>query len=87
MPIDVEVELTDNRKFLYTVPLQMMLKGKSIDGQNKYEISNAWSWTNPNYKLIIPFGQKQIKRVKIDPTRRLADVDQSNNAYPKKSKD
>lgn len=87
MPIDVEVELLDNRKFHYTIPLQMMMKGKSADRNMKYEILDSWSWTNPNYILTLPFSLKRIKSVKIDPTRRMADVDQSNNTYPKKSKD
>jgi hypothetical protein len=39
----------------------------------------AWPWVNPTYTLKVAKPSSQIKSLEIDPTKRMADIDQDNN--------
>ena len=82
MPIDLKVTLSDGSIHFYTIPLRMMLKSKENDLGIEYEVSQTWPWTHPTYDLNLPFKLKDIEKVEIDPTKRLADIDEKNNIYP-----
>jgi hypothetical protein len=80
MPIDIEVEYTDGRKELFYMPLQIMRGIKpQEDTKMKRTVLESWPWVNPSYTLVIPAGSQGIRRIEIDPTQRLADVDRTNN--------
>ncbi len=80
MPIDLEVEYTDGTREIFNIPLQIMRGAKAQEDMDaKYTVAKDWAWVNPTYELLIPQKIKKIKRVTIDPTKRLADVDPENN--------
>ena len=73
MPIDLKVTYTDGDTEIFYIPLRMMLGQKPTAST----ISKDWPWVQPTYSLTT---YKNVKSVEIDPLRRMADVDRSNNS-------
>lgn len=72
MPIDLKVTYTDGSSEDFYIPLQMMLGKKPTSAT----VLSDWGWANPNYTFT---AKKSIKKVEIDPSLYMADVDRSNN--------
>ncbi len=72
MPIDLKVTYTDGSSENFYIPLQMMLGKKPTSAA----ILPDWGWANPNYTFI---AKKAVKKVEMDPSLYMADVDRSNN--------
>ncbi len=81
MPLDIEIELTDGSKKYYNIPLEIMRSEKSENKDAK--ILSDWPWVYPQYEFSVPFSVDNIKKIEIDPSERMADIDRSNNVYPK----
>lgn len=81
MPIDVLVEYTDGSSEMFYIPLRMMRGEKPAENSVKRTVLEDWPWTNPTYTFDIPMAASSIKRVSIDPSQRLADIEQSNNSF------
>ncbi len=80
MPIDLEVEYNDGRKVMHNIPLEIMRGTKNKeDSEREWEFHAAWPWTNGTYTLTIPGAGNDIKRIEIDPSNRIADIDRENN--------
>ena len=54
---------------------------KPAENELKRSILDDWPWVEPTYTVSIPAAAKSIKTIAIDPTGRMADVDQSNNIF------
>lgn len=83
MPLDILVEYTDGSKELFYIPLREM-RGQKPDeeyeiykGVNRTQLED-WFWTKPKYQFKTT---KKPKKVWIDATERLADIDFTNNYY------
>lgn len=82
MPIDLEVELTDGSIQHYYIPLKIMWGQKDNENPDiQRTVIDDWPWVFPEYELLIDHSQDEIARIEIDPTRRMADVDRSNNIW------
>ncbi len=81
MPIDVLVEYTVGSSEMFYIPLRIMRGEKPAENDLKRTILEDWPWTNPSYTFDIPAAGTSIKRVSIDPSQRLADIEQSNNSF------
>ena len=80
MPIDLEVEYLDGSKEMYYIPLRMMRAEKPHEDLETMRFTQSdWAWTSPTYALQINKPMKEIKRIQIDPTDRLTDIDKSDN--------
>lgn len=79
MPVDLEVELKSGSKRLYYIPLRMMRGAKQPSDNIKWIELESWPWVEPVYELTIDVAIDDIKRIEIDPSRRMADVDRDNN--------
>ncbi len=80
MPIDLEISYADGSKELINIPLRMMRGNKAAeDSAVKYTVAEDWPWTHPTYELKINKSRKEIRKIEIDPTKRLADIDEQNN--------
>ena len=55
-------------------------KQKDVAGFNP-SLQEDWPWTNIHYEFIIKEKYKNIEKVIIDPTGRLADVEIANNVF------
>ncbi len=74
MPIDLKITYSDGTAENFYIPLQMMLGKKPTTATNL----PYWGWGNPNYTFST---KKQVKKVEIDTTHLMADVDRANNIF------
>ncbi len=82
MPIDVMVTYKNGDQALYTIPLGIMRGEKKNDiGVDGISLLPDWRWTHKNYSFIIKVKTKNILKVEIDPSLRMADNDRSNNTW------
>ena len=83
MPIDVQVTYLDGRTEIINIPLRIMRGHKEKEatmGDALYRVAEVdWPWTHPEYQLVLPVPSDRIEAIEIDPSDRLADVDQANN--------
>lgn len=82
MPVDVEITYTNGEKETYNMALGIM-RGNKEEGTEKNKQINAadWPWTRNEYELIIPAKLNKITKIEIDPSKRMADIDRSDNVY------
>ena len=84
MPLDVEIEDQNGKKYFFHIPLQVMRGHKyKLDSGMDVKIGEAWPWTHPTYLLKTGVKLKNIKKVTLNPLGQLADVDASNDYYPR----
>lgn len=79
MPIDLELTFKDSTKELHYIPLDMMLAGKPSEGSEKRFVHEEWNWTNPTYVVEFNHPLPELIKMEIDPTKRIADINQNNN--------
>ncbi|UII25612.1 M1 family metallopeptidase [Fulvivirga maritima] len=80
MPIDLYVEYEDGSTEIYYIPLRLMLGEKDVEDKTASRITESpWPWTYPTYTLKINSSTSKIKKIEIDRTQRMADIDRSNN--------
>lgn len=79
MPIDLEITFRDSSKELHYVPLDLMFGDKPAENDEPRVVHHAWPWTNPTYVVEIKHPLNDIIKVEIDPTKRMADVNEKNN--------
>jgi len=77
MPIDLTVTYVDGSMENFYIPLQMMLGKKPTTAA----ILPYWAWGNPNFTFTAP---KAVKKVEIDTSLYMADIDRSNNTLEAK---
>ena len=81
MPIEVEITFTDGEKEEKTmmyIPLTMMHWEKE-----NMENSGSWAWAYPTHTVKLYAAKENIKKIEIDPSGLMADVDRSNNVWEK----
>ena len=84
MPVDVKIVYEDGKEEWINIPLRIMRGEKSAENEMKnYNVRADWPWTYPTYELILDCEDEDIKSIEIDPSGRMADVDRSNNVYPR----
>ncbi len=76
MPIDVSVTYVDGSNENFYIPLRMMLGEKSTNAT----IIKNWAWANPTYTFTC---SKEVKKVEIDPSQMMADINRGNNVFEK----
>ncbi|WP_299181903.1 M1 family metallopeptidase [uncultured Aquimarina sp.] len=82
MPVDLYIEYIDGTKESFYIPLRMMRKNKTnpFPEMNRTILSD-WTWTHPNYSLEISKPKSNIKSIKIDITKKMADINNNNNSF------
>ncbi|NEW78218.1 MAG: M1 family metallopeptidase [Gelidibacter sp.] len=74
MPIDIAVTYVDGSTENFYIPLSMMRGEKTTDAT----VIKNWSWAQPTY---IFSASKEVKKVEIDPSQLMADIDRGNNVF------
>jgi len=83
MPLDVHIRYKDGKEEWVNIPLRIMRGQKKAESNmENFKIAEDWPWTFPTYQLTLDAKIEEIESIEIDPTRRMADVDRSNNVYP-----
>lgn len=81
MPIDMMVTYKDGSQEMFYMPLRIMRNTKPKETDVPRTIKPDWPWVNPTYTLEIDTPASQIKRLEIDPSMRMADVNRDNNVF------
>jgi hypothetical protein len=82
MPLDVEVEFTDGSVKHYYIPMRIMWGQKENEFSDiERVVAEDWPWVFPEYELPVEYPLEEIRRIEIDPSQRMADVDRSNNVW------
>ena len=81
MPMSIDLELTfkDGTKEIHYIPLNLMFGNKPAENKETRIVHKEWNWTNPTYIVEFNHPLNQLTKVEIDPTKRMADIDQKNN--------
>lgn len=79
MPIDLQLNFIDGSTELHFIPLSLMYGEKPAENTTLRMVENEWKWTHPVYVISVKRKLNTIKAVEIDPTKRMADVEQKNN--------
>lgn len=76
MPLEILVSFNDGSRAMYYIPVDLMQGNKPFD--NNVIILEPWSWVNTKYVFEIQ-GNKKVVKIEIDPSKRLADINQNKN--------
>lgn len=79
MPIDLKLTFKDGTSENHYIPLSLMLGNKPAENNEKRIVHEEWNWANPTYTVSFKNNLKNLVSVEIDPSKRMADVDQRNN--------
>ena len=82
MPMDVVVTYQDGSQEMVYLPLVIMRGGKPTEaGMPDRVHTEKWAWTDYSKELVLSRPISDIKKVEIDPSMRLADVNRENNTF------
>lgn len=82
MPLDIEVEYSDGSIVHHYIPLRIMWGEKENELPDVNRITEEdWPWVFPEYQLNLDVPMSEIKRIEIDPTGRMADINRENNIW------
>ena len=84
MPLDITIVLENDEVKTYYIPLRMMRGIKDNETIFSREVLQSWPWVYPEYTFSIDIRKDKIKFIGIDVTERMADINKSDNYYPKK---
>ena len=79
MPLDVWVEYTDGSIEEFYIPVRIMRGEKPTEHTEKRTVVADWPWVEPTYTLTLPASLETIRAISIDPSQRIADVNNTNN--------
>lgn len=79
MPIDLVLTFKDGTTESHYIPLDLMLGEKPAENGEARTVHPEWNWTNPSYNVVFEKRLFDLKKVEIDPTKRMADVAPRNN--------
>jgi len=79
MPVDLQLTFKDSSKEIHYIPLDIMFGNKPAESDESRIVHSEWNWTNATYIVEFKHPLKDLTLVEIDPTKRMADVEQKNN--------
>ena len=77
MPIEVVVSYEDGSSDMYYIPNDLLQGYKSFE--NDVYLMKPWNWASTDYEFEVQ-GNKKVVKVEIDPSKRIADVNQMDNS-------
>ena len=81
MPLEILISYKNGKKQIHYIPIGIMRGEKTPRPDIEWILHKDWTWSNPNYKLIINSTLDSVEKITIDPSNLMADVDKSNNYY------
>ena len=81
MPLEILISFKNGNKQIHYVPIGIMRGEKKPYTDIEWILHNDWTWSTPNYKLIIDSPLDSIEKITIDSSNLMADIDKSNNYY------
>ncbi len=77
MPIEIVVSFEDGSSDIYYIPNDLLYGYKSFN--DEVYLMEPWNWVSKEYEFEV-VGSKKITKVEIDPSKRIADVNQLDNS-------
>jgi hypothetical protein len=77
MPIEIVVSFEDGSSDMYYIPNDLLYGYKSFS--DEVYLMEPWNWVSKEYEFEV-VGSKKITKVEIDPSKRIADVNQLDNS-------
>ena len=77
MPIEVVVYFEDGSSDMYYIPNDLLHGYKTF--KNEVYLMEPWSWASTEYEFEVQ-GNKKVSKVEIDPSKRIADINQMDNS-------
>ena len=77
MPIEVVVSYEDGSSNMYYIPNDLLQGYKTF--KNEVYLMEPWNWASTEYDFEVQ-GNKKVVKVEIDPSKRIADVNQIDNS-------
>ena len=81
MPLEILISFKNGNKQIHYIPIGIMRGEKKPFTDIEWILHNDWTWSTPNYKLIIDSPLDSIEKITIDSSNLMADIDKSNNYY------
>ncbi len=82
MPVDVQIVLKNGQTANFNIPLELMRGVKGDDlANNQLTYLPDWHWVKPFYTFSVPYAVAELNRIEIDASKRMADVDRTNNHW------
>ena len=81
MPLEILISFKNGNKQIHYIPIGIMRGEKKPYADIEWILHNDWTWSTPNYKLIIDSPIDSIEKITIDSSNLMADIDKSNNYY------
>ncbi|MFT6850084.1 MAG: hypothetical protein ACJATA_000890 [Sphingobacteriales bacterium] len=83
MPLEVMVKLKSGETFGYNIPLEIMRgEKKNPETYSQWITLKDWPWPYPEYKFTIGHKILDIESIDVNPTKRMADIEDNNDVYP-----
>jgi len=80
MPVDLQLTFKDGSKELHYIPMYLMFGQKPDENKSVVrKVYEPWKWTHPTYVIETTRKLTDLVLVEIDPSQRMADIDQKNN--------
>lgn len=83
MPLDIVVTYTNGDQEVFYAPLESMRGEKPADNGAR-NLLRDHRWVDPTYEFEVPSKMKNVAKVEIDPSGRMADINRDNNVWEKK---
>jgi hypothetical protein len=77
MPIEVIVSFEDGSSDMYYIPNDLLHGYKTF--KNEVYLMEPWNWASTEYEFEVQ-GNKKVSKVEIDPSKRIADINQMDNS-------
>ena len=77
MPIEVVVSFEDGSSEMYYIPNDLLHGYKTF--KNEVYLMEPWNWASTEYEFEVQ-GNKKVSKVEIDPSKRIADINQMDNS-------
>lgn len=80
LPIDIRLEFSDGTNKFFSIPSDLMLNHKKEDYYS-FQVLSPWQWLADSYQFSFDLEGKKIKKIEIDPSQRIADINKTNNIW------
>ena len=80
MPLDIDLLFKDGSRETVYIPQYLMFGEKSNEEPIiKRTVGAPWKWTHPTYTISVDRKLLDLKKIEIDPKKRMADTERRNN--------
>ncbi len=83
MPLEIGITYENGITEMYYIPLNLMRFSKPNEYSFNRRTLSAWTWSHPTYTFSIDTPKDNIKKIDLNTTQLMADINTNNNVYVK----